>query len=186
MYSGNDLKKEILIDLGGVPFRVIESAHHAMGRGGGVVRTKIKNLITGAVLEKTFRPTDKIKPAEIDRLNMQYLYREGDEAVFMNQSSFDQQNVSFDTLGDQARFMIEGSEVSLLEFNGNIIGADMPNNVVLKVTHTEPGVKGDTVSATLKEATVEPGIRVMVPLFINEGDQVKVDTRTGAYLERQK
>jgi elongation factor P len=186
MYSGNELRKEVLIEQAGVPFRVVEAAHHATGRGGGVVRTKLKNLITGAVLEKTFRPTDKIPAAQIDRLNMQYLYREGNDAVLMNQTTFDQLQVSFDILGDGAGYMAEGSEVTLFEFNGKVIGVDMPNNVYLKITHTEPGIKGDTASTTLKEATVETGARVMVPLFINEGDVIKVDTRSGAYLERQK
>lgn len=186
MYSGNDLKKEVLIELDGVPFRIVESSHHAQGRGGGVVRTKIKNLITGAVVDKTFRPTDKIAAAEIERQTVQYLYRDGADAVYMDQASFDQHSVSFDILGDQARFMTEGSEVTLQKFQDKIIGADMPNNVYLEVTQTEPGVKGDTVSATLKEATVDTGVRVMVPLFVNVGDKIKVDTRTGAYLERQK
>ena len=186
MYSGNDLKKEVLIEVEGVPYRVVESAHHAMGRGGGVVRVKIKNLINGSVLERTFRPSDKIRPAEIERLNMQYLYRDGDKAAFMNQATYDQESVGFDLLGDQAKFMSEGSEVTLLQFDGKIIGVDMPNNVFLKVVHTEIGAKGDTATTALKESEVETGQRVMVPLFINEGDVIKVDTRTGQYLERQK
>lgn len=186
MYSGNDLKKDVLIDLDGVPYRIVESAHHAMGRGGGVVRIKIKNLINGSVLEKTFRPSDKIRPAEIERLGMQFLYREGNNAAFMNQTTYDQVSVGYDVLGDQAAFMAEGSEVNLLQFDGRIIGAEMPNNVYLKVVKTEIGAKGDTATTALKESEVETGQRVMVPLFINEGDVIKVDTRTGQYLERQK
>lgn len=186
MYSGNDLKKDVLIDLEGVPYRIVESAHHAMGRGGGVVRVKIKNLLNGSVLERTFRPSDKIKPAEIERQTMQYLYRDGDNAAFMNQITYDQESVSFDVLGDQAKYMAEESEVNLLRYDGKVIGVEMPNNVFLKVVKTEIGAKGDTATMALKESEVETGQRVMVPLFINEGDVIKVDTRTGQYLERQK
>ncbi|MFI5240391.1 MAG: elongation factor P [Candidatus Saccharimonadia bacterium] len=186
MYSGNDLKKDVIIELDGMPYRIVESAHHAMGRGGGVVRIKIKNLINGSVLEKTFRPSDKITPAAIDRVSMQFLYKEAANAIFMNQQTFDQETVSYDVLGDQAKFMSEGSVVNLLEFNNKIIGIEMANNVLLKVVATEPGAKGDTATTALKESEVETGQRVMVPLFINEGDVIKVDTRTGQYLERQK
>jgi elongation factor P len=186
MYSGNDLKKDVLIDLEGVPFRIVESAHHAMGRGGGVVRVKIKNLLNGSVLERTFRPSDKVKPAEIERQVVQFLYKDGENAAFMNQVTYDQDTVAYAVLGEQAKFMAEGSEVTLLSYDGKVIGVDMPNNVYLKVVKTEIGAKGDTATTALKESEVETGQRVMVPLFINEGDVIKVDTRTGQYLERQK
>ncbi len=186
MYSGNDLKKDVLIDLENVPYRIVESAHHAMGRGGGVVRVKLKNLLNGSVLEKTFRPSDKIRSAEIERMPMQFLYRDGESAAFMNQSTYDQELVNYEVLGDQAAYMAEGSEVNLLQFSGKFIGVEMPNNVFLKVVSTEVGAKGDTATTALKESTVETGQRVMVPLFINENDVIKVDTRTGQYLERQK
>ncbi len=186
MYSGNDLKKDVLIDLDNVPYRIVESAHHAMGRGGGVVRVKLKNLLNGSVQEKTFRPSDKIRPAEIERAVVQFLYSEGQTAAFMNQATFDQESISYEVLGEQAKFMSEGSEVTLLSFSGKVIGLEMPNNVYLKVVKTEIGAKGDTATTALKESEVETGQRVMVPLFINEGDVIKVDTRTGQYLERQK
>lgn len=186
MLGHTDLKKETLIELAGVPYRVTDYSHHAMGRGGAVVQVKLKNLLTGAVTEKSFRSSDKIQPAEVTRLSMQFLYREGNNLNFMDQTSYEQEIVSSDLLGDSAKFLAEGQAAQLLKFGERIIGAELPNNVYLKITHTEPGVKGDTVSATLKEATVETGARVMVPLFVNEGDVVKVDTRTGAYLERQK
>lgn len=186
MYSISDLKKEVLIQLDGVPYRIAESQHSSMGRGGAVVRTKLKNLLNGAVVERTFRPSEKIQPAEIERQQVQYLYSEGSDANFMDQSTYEQVSVSFDILGDQARFMAEGATVTLLYFQDKPIGLDMPNSVYLKVTHTEPGLKGDTASTTLKPCTVETGVNVNVPLFINEGDVIKVDTRTGAYLERQK
>jgi elongation factor P len=186
MYSGNDLKKDTLIVVENIPYRVVESAHHAMGRGGGVVRTKLKNLISGAVLERTFRPTDKIEPADIERAPMQYLYAEGDAMMFMNTDNYEQETVAKNVLGDQANYIAEGTNINLLKFKSKIIGLEMPNSVFLKVTHTEPGIKGDTATGSLKPCTIETDVQVMVPLFINEGDVIKVDSRTGAYLERQK
>lgn len=186
MYGHTDLKSGVLVELEGVPYRVVEYSHAAMGRGGAVVRTKLKNLLTGGVIERTFRTADKIAPAHIDRREVQYLYAEGDTMHFMHQESYEQEAVDRTVLGEQSRFMAEGSTITLLNFSGKIIGMEMPNSVFLKVTHTEPGIKGDTVSATLKPATVETGVTVMVPLFINEGTVIKVDTRTGQYLERQK
>jgi elongation factor P len=186
MYSGNDLRKGVLIDLEGVPFRVVEYSHHALGRGGGVVNVKIKNLVTGNVLDKTFRPSDKVPAANVERVPVQYLYREGSQLVFMNQETFEQQHIEEDVLGDQAKYLPEGGEVQLLTYADKVIGMDMPNNIFLKVTHTEPGLRGDTATAAMKPATVETGVQVNVPLFINVDDVIKVDTRTGAYLERQK
>lgn len=186
MYGHTDLKTGTLVEIEGVPYRVVEYSHAAMGRGGAVVRAKMKNLLNGSVIEKTFRSADKISPATIDRREVQFLYAEGDTMHFMNQETYEQEAVSKDVLGDQSKFIAEGSTISLLSFSGRIIGMEMPNNVYLKVIHTEPGIKGDTVSTTLKPATVETGVTVMVPLFINEGTVIKVDTRTGAYLERQK
>lgn len=186
IYGHTDLKKDTLIELDGDPYRVIEYSHSAMGRGGAVVRTKLKNLLTGSVVDRSFRTADKVASANIERAVVQYLYSEGANKVFMNQVSFDQETVPNDILGEQSKFVAEGSEVTLLSFKGKIIGMEMPNNVVLKVTETEPGVRGNTANAALKPATVETGVQVMVPLFINEGDHIKVDTRTGLYLERQK
>jgi elongation factor P len=125
-------------------------------------------------------------PADVIRSNMQMLYREGDNLVFMNNETYDQVTVPMDTLGDASRFIAEGSTVQLLSFNENVIGLEMPNAVHLTVTQTDPGAKGDTATSALKEATVETGVLIMVPLFINEGDQIKVDTRSGAYIERKK
>jgi elongation factor P len=186
MLGHTELKTGVMIELDGVPYRVVEYSHTAMGRGGAVVRTKLKNLLTGGVMERTFRSADKVSAAQIDRTPMQFLYQEGEQYVFMNQESFEQDSIPAGVLGDQRRFMPEGSTVSLLYFGGKIIGAEMPNNVYLKVTHTEPGARGDTATTALKPATVETGVQVMVPLFINQGDTIKVDTRTGGYLERQK
>lgn len=181
-----DLKVGVLIELDGVPYRVIESNHKAMGRGGAVVQAKIKNLVSGGVVERSFRTADKVESAEVTRANMQLLYREGDNLMFMNADTYDQDSVPVDVLGDQARFVAEGATVQLVTFNGRIIGLDMPNVVFLKVIETEPGAKGDTATTALKPAKLETGVMVNVPLFINEGDSIKVNTLNGNYLERAK
>jgi elongation factor P len=186
MYGINDLQKGVLIEVDGVPYRITENQHVSMGRGGAVMRTKIKNLITGAVIERTWRAAEKVAPAQLERPKMQFLYREGNDFHFMDTASYEQVQVSMDTLGDQANYLAEGVEVQLFKFQDKIIGIDMPNSVFLKITHTEPGVKGDSATGSLKDATLETGVNVLVPLFIKEGDEVKVDTRSGAYLERKK
>jgi elongation factor P len=186
VYGHTDLKKDVLVELDGVPYRVTDYSHHAMGRGGAVVQVKLKNLLTGGVVEKSFRSSDKIMPAEVNRSKVQLLYREGDDYNFMDQTTYDQTTVSGDTLGDQAKYIAEGAEVQLLTFNDRVIGLDMPNAVYLTVAQTDPGAKGDTATTALKPATLETGVEINVPLFINEGDGVKVDTRSGAYLERKK
>ena len=186
IYGHTDLKVGTLIELDGVPYRVTDYTHKAMGRGGAVVQVKIKNLLNGGVVEKSFRSSDKIAPADVTRANMQLLYRDGDGLVFMNNETYDQETVPVDVLGDQARFVADSTTVQLQTFNGRVIGLDMPNAVFLEVIETEPGAKGDTATTALKTAKVETGVQVMVPLFINEGDRIKVNTLTGAYLERQK
>ncbi len=186
VYGHTDLKVGTLIELEGVPYRVTDYTHKAMGRGGAVVQVKIKNLLNGGVVEKSFRSSDKIVSADVSRANMQLLYREGDDMVFMNTETYDQETVAADVLGDQAKFVADSTTVQLLFFNGRVIGLEMPNAVFLEVTETEPGAKGDTATTAMKPATVETGVQVMVPLFINEGDKVKVNTLTGSYLERAK
>jgi len=186
VYGHTDLKVGTLIELDGVPYRVTDYTHKAMGRGGAVVQVKIKNLLTGGVLEKSFRSADKINPADVTRANMQMLYRDGDGLVFMNNETYEQETVPEDVLGDQARYIAEGTTVQLLSFNGRVIGMEMPNAVYLNVTETEPGAKGDTATTALKPATLETGVQAMVPLFINEGDRIKVNTLSGDYLERAK
>jgi elongation factor P len=186
VYGHTDLKVGTLIELDGAPYRVTDYTHKAMGRGGAVVQVKIKNLITGNVLDKSFRGSDKIAPADVTRVNMQMLYREGDSLVFMNNETYDQETVPEDVLGDQAKYVAEGTTVTLTTFNGRVIGLEIPNALYLKVTQTDPGAKGDTATAALKPATLETGVELMVPLFINEGDTIKVNTLSGAYLERQK
>lgn len=150
------------------------------------MRTKLKNLLAGGVVEKSFRSSDKIAPAEIDRRNLQYLYRDGESLAFMETDTFEQFSIMASQLDHELDFIPEGGKVGAFYFKGKFIGLDMPNNVWLKVTHTEPGAKGDTATAAQKQARLETGLSVNVPLFINEGDVIKVDTRTGQYLERQR
>lgn len=185
VYGHTDLKKDTLIELDGTPYRVTDYSHHAMGRGGAVVQVKLKNLLSGGVIERSFRSSDKISSADIERTKVQFLYRDYD-FVFMNEATYDQLTASLATLGEPALYMAEGSSVQLMIYNNAVIGLEMPNAVYLKVTETEPGAKGDTATTALKPATVETGEQVMVPLFIDEGDEIKVDTRSGAYLERRK
>jgi elongation factor P len=184
VYGHTDLKIGVLVELEGAPYRVTDYSHHAMGRGGAVVQVKLKNLLTGGVVEKSFRGSDKIMPADVTRANMQMLYREGENLVFMNNDTYDQETVSSDVLGDQSKYVADDTTVGLQMFNGRVIGLEIPNAVVLAVTATEPGVKGDTATTALKQATLETGVSVMVPLFVNEGDKIKVNTLSGSYLAR--
>ncbi|MDB5179079.1 MAG: efp [Patescibacteria group bacterium] len=187
VYGHTDLKVGTLIELDGVPYRVTDYAHKAMGRGGAVVQVKIKNLLNGGVVEKSFRSSDKIASADVTRAHMQLLYRDSDgNLVFMNNETYDQETVPVEVLGEQAKYVADSTTVQLLFFNGRVIGLEVPNAVFLAVTETEPGVKGDTATAALKPATLETGVQVMVPLFINEGDRIKVNTLSGDYLERAK
>jgi len=181
-----DLKTGVLLELEGVPYRVVEYSHKAMGRGGAVVQVRIKNLLTGGVIEKSFRSADKIAPADVLRISMQMLYRDGSQLMFMNGENYEQESVEEDTLGAQAKWVADGSTVTLLSFRGSVIGMEMPNAVYLEVATTEPGARGDTANAALKPATLETGVQIMVPLFISTGDKIKVNTLTGSYVERQK
>ncbi|HVE81181.1 MAG TPA: elongation factor P [Candidatus Dormibacteraeota bacterium] len=186
MYGHTDLKKGVVIELENAPYQVVESSHMAMGRGGAVMRTKLKNLLNGSVLERTFRPADKIKRADISKVNMQFLYRDGDSFHFMDQVTYEQIALSKTIVSEAADYLAEDSKAIINYFNAKPIGIELPNAVYLKVTKADPGAKGDTANQALKPSRVETGLSVMVPLFINEGDVVKVDTRSGAYLERQK
>jgi elongation factor P len=186
VYGHTDLRKGVVIEVDGAPHQVVESSHIAMGRGGAVMRTKLKNLISGAVVDRSFRAADKIQGADISNINLQFLYRDGSGFHFMNQESYEQEQLDRKVVGNTGRYLKEGAKAVVMYWGGRPIGVDIGNNVFLTVTHTEPGVKGDTATASLKPATLETGLEVMVPLFINEGDVVKVDTRDGRYLERQK
>ncbi len=180
----NDLKNGITLDLPEGLFQVVDFQHVKPGKGGAFVRTTLRNTRTGAVLDRTFRSAEKVEQAVIDKREMQYLYKEGDELVFMDTTTYDQLSVEPTSLGTAAGFLIEGSNAVLQMYNAEIVGVDIPAAVELRVTETEPGVQGDRVSGARKPATVETGIALSVPLFINVGDRIKVDTRSGQYLTR--
>jgi elongation factor P len=182
--STNDLKNGMTLALPEGLFSVVEFQHVKPGKGGAFVRTKLKNVRTGAVVERTYRADEKLEQAIIDKREMQFLYRDGSEYVFMDTSSFEQMQVDPSALGDAANYLKETDEVVLELFDAEIVGVDLPAAVELAVTDTEPGLQGDRVSGARKPATLETGLVVQVPLFVNPGDAIKVDTRTGEYLTR--
>ena len=184
MISAGDFKNGITLEIDGNVVQIIEFQHVKPGKGAAFVRTKLKNVISGGVVEKTFRPTEKFPAARIDRANMQYLYNDGDLYYFMDPETFEQTMVSKDTVGDAAKFMKENDECKLISYNGNVFSVEPPLFVELEVTETEPGFAGNTATGANKPATVETGAVIQVPLFINIGDKVKIDTRTGEYLSR--
>jgi elongation factor P len=181
----NDLRRGMVMDLPEGLFQVIEFQHHKPGKGNAVVRTKIRNLRTGAVLDRTFNSDTKVNVARLDRREMQYLYREGDGYVFMDNETYDQSTLSTQLIDeDVARFLTEGLVVIVALSDGNPLSVDLPTTVDLKVTKSDPGLKGDRSSAGTKPATVETGASIQVPLFVEEGDVVRIDTRTGDYVTR--
>ena len=182
--STNDLKNGMTLDLDDGLFNVVEFQHVKPGKGGAFVRTKLRNARTGAVLERTFRADEKVEQAVIDKAEMQYLYLEGSDYVFMDNSTYDQMHVTPASLGDAASYMLPGSNILMMIYKGEIIGVELPAAVELTVTETEPGVQGDRVSGARKPATLETGITVQVPLFVEKGERIKVDTRSGEYLPR--
>lgn len=186
MYGPTDLKKNVLITLDGQPYKVIEYSQKVMGRGGSIVNVKVKNLITGALLPKTFKGQEKIEPAEVNTKKVQYLYRDDEKFYFMDPESFEQYELGADLVGEAKDFMRDGDEMEIQFYNGMPINLTLPKNIWLKVTYTENAVKGDTTSSVQKDATLETGVVIKVPAFIKEGDVVSVDTETRAYRERQK
>ncbi|HAC56060.1 TPA: elongation factor P [Candidatus Saccharibacteria bacterium] len=186
MYQPTDLKKNTVIQLDGQPFRVTDYSQKVMGRGGSIVNVKLKNLVTGAVIPKTFKGADKIEPAEVNNKKVQYLYSDGGEFHFMDPESFEQFQLSGDIMGDASDYLKEGDEVNLQFFGERVINVELPKNLYLEVTYAEDVVKGDTTSSVLKDATLETGKVIKVPAFIKVGDVVSVDTSTGEYRERKK
>jgi len=186
MYQPTDLKKGVVCQIDSQPYRVIDYNQKVMGRGGSIVNVKLKNLITGAVIPKTFKGQDKIEPAEVTSKTVQYLYNEGSVFFFMDPNNFEQFELSADLVDEAKNFMKEGDELALQFFDGKVITVEMPKNVYLEVTYTEAVVKGDTTSSVLKDATLETGAVVKVPAFIKVGDIISVDTSTGEYRERKK
>jgi len=182
--STNDLKNGITLDLPEGLFSVVEFQHVKPGKGGAFVRTKLKNVRTGAVLERTYRADEKLEQAIIDKREMQFLYMDGSDYVFMDTGTYDQLHASRPALGEAANFLKEGDSAVLQMYRSEIVGVDLPASVELTVSETEPGVQGDRVSGARKPATLETGLVIQVPLFVNTGDRVKVDTRSGEYLTR--
>lgn len=182
--STNDLRNGMTLDLPEGLFNVIEFQHVKPGKGGAFVRTKLKNQRTGAVIERTYRADEKLEQAIIDKREMQFLYRDGTDYVFMDTQSYDQLQVGPDQLADAPKFLKEGDDAVLQFWGDEIVGVDLPAAVELVVTETEPGVQGDRVSGARKPATLETGLVLQVPLFVNPGDTLRVDTRSGEYLTR--
>jgi elongation factor P len=184
--STNDLKNGMTLDLEGTLFQVIEFQHVKPGKGGAFVRTKLRNVKTGAVIEKTFNAGVKVGLAIVERKDMQYLYRDGDGFVFMDMESYEQIGVPSGVVGDLDNYLSEGSTATVAMHEGNPIAVELPASVVLTITQTQGAVRGDTRTNVMKPATLETGYVVQVPLFVEEGEKVKVDTRTGQYIERVK
>ena len=179
-----DFKNGMTLDLDDGLFQITEFQHVKPGKGGAFVRTTLKNVRTGAVLERTFRAGERMERGTIDKREMQYLYNDGESYVFMDNATYDQLNVSPKTLGDAVNYLIESSNVVLQMFGDEIVGTDLPAAVELTVRETEPGIQGDRVSGAKKPATLETGLVIQVPLFINPGEKVKVDTRSGEFISR--
>jgi elongation factor P len=186
MYQPTDLKKGTVCQIDGKPYRVTEYSQKVMGRGGSIVNVKLKNLVDGSVIPKTFKGQDKIERAEVSNRTVQYLYSDGADFHFMDPSSFEQFQLNAETVDTAASYLKEGDELSLQFFEGTVINVELPKNLYLEVTYTEDVVKGDTTSSVLKDATLETGLVIKVPAFIKVGDIVSVDTSTGEYRERKK
>ena len=184
MISAGDFKNGVTVEIDGNIYQILEFQHVKPGKGAAFVRTKLKNIISGGVVEKTFRPTEKMPKAHIDRLDMQYLYNDGDLYHFMNTENFEQIAVNAADVGDTLKFVKENEMVKILSYEGDVFGIEPPLFVELEITETEPGFAGNTATGATKPATVETGAQVLVPLFINQGEVIKIDTRTGEYLGR--
>jgi elongation factor P len=184
MINAGELRPGNTVERQGELLQVLEFAHNKQGRGTAIVRAKFKNLQTGAVTEETFRPEEKFGRARIERSEAQYLYQDGDNYVVMDTTSYDQFPLTPEQLGDALRFLKENDNLFLLTYDGKVLGIDLPTSVELTVIKTDPGFRGDTANAAFKPATVETGLVVDVPLFVNEGERIRVDTRTAKYVER--
>lgn len=184
MISTADFRNGMVVELDNDLMEIVEFQHVKPGKGGAFVRTKFKNVLTGRVLDKTFRSGEKFKEARIEARQWQFLYSDGSQFHFMDHETYEQLAVNDDVVGDQALWIKENSDATLLFYNGNVISVEAPTHVVLEITQSDPGVQGDRSSGGKKPATLETGATIQVPLFLSEGDQVKVDTRTGEYIER--
>lgn len=184
MVSAGEFKNGLTIEVDGNVVQIMEFQHVKPGKGAAFVRTKLRNVITGAVTETTFRPSEKFENAHIERKNMQYLYQDGDLFYFMDMETYEQVAVDSNAVGDSLKFVKENEECKVCSYQDNVFAVEPPLNVDLKITETEPGFKGDTATGATKPAIVETGAQVLVPLFIEEGEVIKIDTRTGEYLSR--
>ncbi len=184
MVVAGDFRNGVTFEMDGNVLQIVEFQHVKPGKGAAFVRTKVKNVITGAVLERTFNPSDKFPTAFVERKDMQYLYADGSLYYFMDMESYEQMPIDESKLGDSFAFVKENMEVKVLSYKGNVFGVEPPFFVELEITQTDPGFKGDTATNATKPATLETGAEIRVPLFIEEGDKVRIDTRTGEYMER--
>jgi elongation factor P len=184
MYGPTDLKKGRVIVIDGAPFVVVDYNQKVMGRGGSIVNVKVKNLINGAVIPKTYKGQEKIEAGDVSTQKAQYLYNDGEKAFFMNPETFEQFELALTDAGDVEKYMLEGQEVQLQFFDGRVISVDLPTTVILEVSYTENAVKGDTTTNIQKDAKLETGVEVKVPAFIKVGEKLKIDTRDGSYLSR--
>jgi elongation factor P len=182
--TAGELRKGLTIDLDGMLVRVLDYQHIKQGRGSAFVRLQMRNLRTGSITERTFQATTRFQLAPLERSTIQYLYKDGDDYQFMNTETFDQFTLSPDVLGDAVNYLRENDTIDMLSYGDEPLDVELPTTVNLTVTHTEPGFRGDTATGGTKPATVETGLTVNVPLFVNEGDVIKIDTRTGDYITR--
>lgn len=185
MISSNDFRSGVTIELDGSVWRVVEFLHVKPGKGSAFVRTKLKNVQTGNVVERTFRAGETVPQATIEKRTMQHTYKEAEQFVFMDMETFEEATLNPSQIGDRVKFIKEGMEVNVLFWNGQVLEVELPTSVILEITETDPGVKGDTATGGTKPAIVETGAQVMVPLFISIGERIKVDTRDGSYLGRE-
>ena len=186
MYDTSDLRKGLKILVDGNPYIVVQADFVKPGKGAAFTRTKMKNLLTGGVIERNIRSGEKLEPADIEEREMTFLYKEGDDFVFMDKKSYDQVHVTKETVDETWRFLKDNLDCQVMFYNGRAIGVTAPNFVVLRVMKSDPGLRGDTASGASKPATLETGATINVPLFINEGELLKIDTRNGEYVERVK
>ena len=185
MYSTTDFRKGLKIEIDGTPFEITEFQHFKPGKGGAMVRTKLRNILNGRVLDNTFRSGEKVERPNLESRDMQFLYHEGEQLVFMDMTTYDQMHMDAEATDGKANYLKDGQECRVLLYNEKPLDIEIPASLVLEVTETEPGAKGDTVSNVTKPATLETGVVIQVPIFVNIGDRVKVDTRTNGYLGRE-
>jgi elongation factor P len=185
MISSNDFRPGVSIEWNGGVWRVVEFLHVKPGKGAAFVRTKLKNVQTGNVVEQTFRAGETVPQATLEKSTMQHTYKDGEQFVFMDMETYEEATLSGDQIGDRVKYLKEGMEVSVVRWNEQVLEVELPNSVVLEVTQTDPGIKGDTATGGTKPAIVETGAQVMVPLFITTGEKIKIDTRTDQYLGRE-